>query len=119
MSVLTPNNPFKETLKTKEELFADFKEFAKRKKELGQNALLAYYGLCHGEAIDKFCGGKADDLMNHAGIPLTSIAYFQAGINAWRNLYKGLTSLPEPNVITNSMETKHSIEDVCSYIYGI
>ena len=33
-------NPFKETLVSKEELFADFAEFANRKKELGQNALL-------------------------------------------------------------------------------
>lgn len=95
---LNLRNPFKETLKSKDELFIDFAEFAKRKKELGQNALLAYYGLCHGEAIHEFCGGRADELMAYAGIPITSIAYFQAGINAWKNLYNGLTELPEPNL---------------------
>ena len=87
-------NPFIETLKSKEELFADFKMFANRKQELGQNALLAHYGLCHGSAIMNYCGGKVDDLMNYAGIPTTSIAYFQAGIRAWNNLNNGLTELP-------------------------
>lgn len=99
-------NPFKETLVSKEELFADFAEFATRKKELGQNALLAYYGLCHGEAIMKFCEGKVDDLMEHAGIPKTSIAYFQAGFNAWKNLYEGLTVLPEPSIYTLNHKNK-------------
>lgn len=88
-------NPFIETISTKEELFEDFKAFAIRKHELGQNALLAHYGLCHGEAIMSFCDGKVDDLMKYAGIPITSIAYFQAGIKAWNNLYKGLTNLPD------------------------
>ena len=91
--------PFKETLHSKEELFEDFKEFAKRKQELGQNALLAYYGLLHGAAITQYCDkqNKQQDLLRHAGIPVTSLAYFQAGINAWNNLYKGLTVLPELN----------------------
>ncbi len=89
-------NPFVETLNSKDELFEDFKKFAERKVELGQNALLAHYGLCHGGAITKYCNGKVEDLMNFAEIPTTSIAYFQAGIRAWSNLYKGLTSLPEP-----------------------
>ena len=48
----------------------------------------------------KYCYGKVDDLMKHAGIPITSIAYFQAGFNAWKNLYDGLTVLPESNAYT-------------------
>ena len=90
-------NPFIETLKSKEELFEDFKSFANRKQELGQNALLAHYGLCHGGAIMQFCNGKVESLMDFAGIPRTSIAYFQAGIRAWNNIYNGLTELPEAN----------------------
>ncbi len=88
-------SPFVETLESREELFSDFKVFAERKLELGQNALLAHYGFCHGEAIMRYCDGKVDDLMNYAGIPITSIAYFQAGIRAWKNLYDGLTVLPK------------------------
>ena len=87
-------NPFHESLGSKEELFADFKSFAERKLELGQNALLAHYGFCHGEAIMKYCDGKVESLMKHADIPTTSIAYFQAGLKAWNNLYNGLTVLP-------------------------
>ena len=90
-------NPFIETLKSKEELFEDFKSFANRKQELGQNALLAHYGLCHGGAIMQFCNGKVETLMDFAEIPRTSIAYFQAGIRAWNNIYNGLTELPEAN----------------------
>ena len=91
--------PFKETLQSKDELFEDFKKFAERKKELGQNALLAYYGLLHGAAITQYCDkqNKQQDLLRHAGIPVTSLAYFQAGINAWINLYNGRTILPELN----------------------
>ena len=103
-------NPFKETLVSKEELFADFAEFANRKKELGQNALLAHYGLCHGEAIMRFCEGKVDDLMKHAGIPKTSIAYFQAGLNAWKNLYDGLTELPESFIFIQNHKNKTTDE---------
>lgn len=88
-------NPFVETLMSKDDLFNDFKKFAERKQELGQNALLAHYGLCHGEAISKYCNGRVEELMNYAGIPTTSIAYFQAGIRAWTNLKRGLTTLPE------------------------
>ena len=106
LEITVKKNPFKETLVSKEELFADFAEFATRKKELGQNALLAYYGLCHGEAIMKFCDGKVDDLMKHAGIPKTSIAYFQAGLNAWKNLYEGLTVLPESSIYTLNPKNK-------------
>lgn len=91
----TLKNPFKETLNSKEELITDFTEYAQRKTELGQNALLVYYGFCHGEAISRFFGGFEGELMNSAGIPKTSIAYFQAGIRAWRNLANGATSLPE------------------------
>ena len=91
----TLKNPFKETLNSKEEIITDFTEYAQRKKELGQNALLAYYGFCHGEAISRFFGGNEGELMKSAGIPQTSIAYFQAGIRAWRNLANGATSLPE------------------------
>lgn len=87
-------NPFHESLGSKEELLADFKSFAERKLELGQNALLAHYGFCHGEAIMKYCDGKVESLMKHADIPTTSIAYFQAGLKAWNNLYNGLTVLP-------------------------
>ena len=92
------SNPFKETLKTKEELYKDFKLIAQQKRALGQNALLAHYGLFHGAAIKDFCGGQVDDLMNYGGIPLTSKAYFQAGLNAWENLANGLTSLPDFSV---------------------
>ena len=106
LEITVKKNPFKETLVSKEELFADFAEFATRKKELGQNALLAYYGLCHGEAIMNFCDGKVDDLMKHAGIPKTSIAYFQAGLNAWKNLYEGLTVLPESSIYTLNHKNK-------------
>ncbi|MBR3427725.1 MAG: hypothetical protein IKG95_07285 [Bacteroidales bacterium] len=106
LEITVKKNPFIETLVSKEELFADFAEFATRKKELGQNAMLAYYGLCHGEAIMKFCDGKVDDLMKHASIPKTSIAYFQAGFNAWKNLYEGLTMLPESSIYTLNHKNK-------------
>ncbi len=91
---MVKTNPFHESLGSKEELFADFKSFAERKLELGQNALLAHYGFCHGEAIMKYCDGKVESLMKYANIPKTSIAYFQAGLKAWNNLYNGLTVLP-------------------------
>ena len=91
---MVKTNPFHESLGSKEKLFADFKSFAERKLELGQNALLAHYGFCHGEAIMKYCDGKVESLMKHADIPTTSIAYFQAGLKAWNNLYNGLTVLP-------------------------
>ena len=42
----------------------------------------------------KYCDGKVESLMKHADIPTTSIAYFQAGLKAWNNLYNGLTVLP-------------------------
>ena len=106
------SNPFKETLNSKNELFDDFKIFAERKKELGQNALLAYYGFCHGEAIMKYCYGKVDDLMKHAGIPITSIAYFQAGFNAWKNLYDGLTVLPESNAYAPMKKLDNDFKDL-------
>ena len=106
LEITIKKNPFKETLVSKEELFADFTKFATRKKELGQNALLAHYGLCHGEAIMRFCEGKVDDLMKHAGIPKTSIAYFQAGLNAWKNLYDGLTEMPESFIFTQNHKNK-------------
>ena len=99
-------NPFIETLNTKEELFEDFKLFAQRKLELGQNALLAHYGLCHGEAIMRFCNGRVESLMEFAGIPITSIAYFQAGIRAWNNLFTGLTTLPKQIIGATIISTK-------------
>lgn len=117
MKYITDMNPFIETLNTKEELFADFKQFAERKVELGQNALLAHYGLFHGEAIEKFCGGRVESLMNYAGIPITSSAYFQAGIRAWNNLNKGLTNLPEQKKgITNSKTNE--LEPLQRIFYG-
>lgn len=111
LEVTVKKNPFNETLVSKEELFVDFAEFATRKKELGQNALLAYYGLCHGEAIMNFCDGKVNDLMKHANIPKTSIAYFQAGLNAWKNLYEGLTVLPESSSCTQNHDYKNKSVD--------
>ena len=42
----------------------------------------------------KYCDGKVESLMKYANIPKTSIAYFQAGLKAWNNLYNGLTVLP-------------------------
>ena len=108
-------SPFVETLESKEELFSDFKTFAERKLELGQNALLAHYGFCHGEAIMRYCDGKVEDLMNHAGIPITSIAYFQAGIRAWKNLYDGLTVLPK-SISKSFNRTISSTTDHSSYL---
>ena len=108
-------NPFVETLESREELFSDFKSFAERKLELGQNALLAHYGFCHGEAIMRYCDGKVEDLMNHAGIPITSIAYFQAGIRAWKNLYDGLTVLPK-SIRKSFNKTVSSTTDNTSYL---
>ena len=100
-------NPFVETITSKKELYADFLEFAKKRIELGQNAMLAHYGLFHGEAIMSFCDGKVDELMKYANVPLTSIAYFQAGFNAWKNLSQGLTSLPETNNSNNTSDNKN------------
>ena len=48
--------------------------------------------------------------MKHAGIPKTSIAYFQAGLNAWKNLYDGLTELPESFIFIQNHKNKTTDE---------
>lgn len=114
---MVKTNPFLESIRSKEELFADFRSFAEKKYELGQNALLAHYGFCHGEAIMKYCDGKVESLMKHADIPTTSIAYFQAGLKAWNNLYNGLTVLPlSKNNLTGRSRIMQSISSQTSYI---
>ena len=93
--------PFEETLKSKEELIADMQQQRKihvdeEKNNKGTNDFLVFYGFCHGQAINQFCPESNDilQLLDAAGFGSGNVAYFKAGIGAWKKLKEGKFKFP-------------------------
>ncbi len=98
--------PFKETIRTKEELieackkgYADFSD-----KKISKNDFCMYFGFTHGEAITKFYPRDYEQLLVDGGFHTGSVAYFAAGINAWRNLSNGIYEFPPLNEDKSSLK---------------
>lgn len=88
--------PFKETIKTKQELIEECKKgfFDYSNKRISKNDFCMYFGFTHGEAITSFYKGDYEQLLLDGGFNSGSSAYFSAGINAWKNLRDGKYEFP-------------------------
>lgn len=64
-----------------------------------------YFGFIHGEAITKYYGNQAGQLLTDGGFNSGSEAYFSGGINAWKNLRDGKYEFPP---ITSDTESTSS-----------
>lgn len=99
--------PFKETITSKEELIEackkGYQDYLDRK--ISKNDFCMYFGFIHGEAITKYYGSQAGQLLIDGGFNSGSEAYFSGGINAWKNLRDGKYEFPP---ITSDTETKSS-----------
>ena len=80
--------PFKETIKTKQELIEackkGFEDYSSKK--VSKNDFCMFFGFTHGEAITTFYEGNYEQLLIDGGFNSGSGAYFSGGINAWKNL---------------------------------
>lgn len=99
--------PFKETITSKEELIEarkkGYQDYLDRK--ISKNDFCMYFGFIHGEAITKYYGNQAGQLLTDGGFNSGSEAYFSGGINAWKNLRDGKYEFPP---ITSDTETTSS-----------
>lgn len=88
--------PFKETITSKEELIEvckkGYQDYLDRK--ISKNDFCMYFGFIHGEAITKYYGNQAGQLLTDGGFNSGSEAYFSGGINAWKNLRDGKYEFP-------------------------
>ena len=106
---MTNKLPFEETLKSKEELIADMKQQRKihvdeERNNKGTNDFLVFYGFCHGQAINQFCpeSNNIIQLLDDVGFGSGNVAYFKAGIGAWKKLKEGKFAFPDINVDTTN-----------------
>lgn len=91
--------PFIETILTKEELIEACKkgfEYYSADK-VTKNDFCMYFGFTHGEAITKFYPSGYGQLLIDGGFKSGSEAYFNAGVNAWKNLKNGIYAFPPIN----------------------
>lgn len=99
--------PFKETITSKEELIEAckkaYQDYLDRK--ISKNDFCMYFGFIHGEAITKYYGNQAGQLLTDGGFNSGSEAYFSGGINAWKNLRDGKYEFPP---ITSDTESTSS-----------
>lgn len=88
--------PFKETIKTKQELIEackkGFEDYSSKK--VSKNDFCMFFGFTHGEAITTFYEGNYEQLLIDGGFNSGSGAYFSGGINAWKNLRDGKYVFP-------------------------
>ena len=110
----------KETINTKEELieackkgFNDFENGIVTK-----NDFCMFFGFTHGEAITKFYAKNYEQLLTDGGFNSGSVAYFSAGINAWKKLQEGIYELPPlvyrtSNPASNENNSKQKIYYGC------
>lgn len=88
--------PFVETIKTKEALIEECKKGFKdyQSGKISKNDFCMYFGFTHGEAITKFYPSNPGELLTDGGFNSGSEAYFNGGINAWKNLRDGKYTFP-------------------------
>ena len=88
--------PFKETIKTKQELIEackkGFEDYSNHR--ISKNDFCMYFGFTHGKAITTFYEGNYEQLLIDGGFNSGSSAYFSGGINAWKNLRDGKYVFP-------------------------
>ena len=93
--------PFIETIKTKQALIEECKKGFEdyQSGRISKNDFCMYFGFTHGEAITKFYPSNPGELLTDGGFNSGSEAYFNGGINAWKNLRDGKYLFPP--IITN------------------
>ena len=103
--------PFKETIKTKQELIEackkGFEDYSSKK--VSKNDFCMFFGFTHGEAITTFYEGNYEQLLIDGGFNSGSGAYFSGGINAWKNLRDGKYVFP-PISQNNSQPINSNIQ---------
>ena len=111
--------PFKETIKTKNELIEacrkGFEDYSN--KRISKNDFCMYFGFTHGEAITTFYEGNYEQLLIDGGFNSGSGAYFSGGINAWKNLRDGKYIFP-PIERNDSQPINANIRPLQQIFYG-
>lgn len=112
--------PFIETIKTKEELIEECKKGFSAYSEhiISKNDFCMYFGFTHGAAITKFYQGNYGKLLIDGGFNAGSEAYFNAGINAWINLNKGIYTFPEIIHQNSIKQNSNKIPPIQKIYYG-
>lgn len=88
--------PFIETIHSKEGLIEACKKGFEdyQNKRISKNDFCMFFGFTHGEAITKYYAGNYAQLLLDGGFNSGSEAYFNGGINAWKNLNNGTYTFP-------------------------